>query len=336
MKILNKLKLTKKRIIILIILAVIIGIFFVFRSKNQTEPESAVVKRGTVKEELILSGSVKAEKHALLSFPSSGKISWVGVSEGQAVTKSQALISLDRVVLAAAYQQALNNYKNYQAAADNTLDTLQGNTGDESYSQRATRTAAEVARDNAYDALKAAKYNLDNATIYAPFPGIVTYLPYKNPGVNISLTDRVVEIVDPETIYFELNADQSDVIKISMGMDVEIVLDSYDEKVLTGKVVYVSLTPKSGEIETVYVVKILMDKFDDKLARVGMTGDAKLILSKKDNVPYVPIDFINSDKEGQFVNSGKPGNKVYVETGIESEDFVEILNGINEGETVYD
>lgn len=323
---------------IILIIAICGVAFFLFKGRKTKEVSTATVKRGEVKEELILTGSVNAEKYAKLSFPTSGKISWVGVTEGQKVFKGQALVSLDKTTLNAAYQQALNNYRSYQASAESTVDSLKDNDTDETFAQKATRTAAEVARDNAYDSVKAAKYNLDNATILAPFAGIISSLPYSSPGVNVGFTDTQVEIVDLATVYFDVDADQSEVTSLKEGQDVNVVLDSYNDKEFNGKVSFISFTPKVGEAGAVYKVKVIFNTgtLGELTPRIGMTGDAKFMLSQKENVLYVPPKFINSDKDGKYVNLGRIGNKVKVDVGLEGEDAVEIISGVKEGDVLYD
>jgi RND family efflux transporter MFP subunit len=341
-KLFDNIKKFKKRLgkwfwVILAAILVAVVVFFI-RSKSSAEVETYTIQTGSVKEELILTGAVAADKHANLAFPGSGKISWVGVTEGQKVYKGQALTSLDKTTLNAAYQQALNNYRNYQAAADSAIDSVKDHANDESYAQKATRTAAEVARDNAYDAVKAAKYNLDNSTLFAPFAGIISSLPFSSPGVNVSFTDAQVEIVDLSTVYFDVSADQSEVIDLKEGQPVRVVLDSFSDRELNGKVVFISFTPKRGEAGAVYKVKVVFDAstFSETLPRIGMTGDAKFVLSQKENVLNVPPKFVNSDNEGKYVNLGKIGNKVRVEVGIEGEESVEIVSGVKEGDVLYD
>lgn len=320
-------------IIILVVVAVVI-----FSGKNKKQTEKAVVAKGPISEELVLTGAVSADKHVILYFPTSGKISWVGVAEGQSVKRGQALASLDKTVLNSAYMQALNTYRNYQASAENVLDTVKDHSTDESFAQKATRTAAESARDSAYDAVKAAEYNLNNSTLYAPFAGIVTALSFPNPGVNVSFTDPQVEILDPESIYFEVEADQNEVTILKEKMPVSIVLDSFRDKIVTGTVSFVSLSPKMGETSTIYKVKIDLDKnsLGDLKPRIGMSGDARFIISEKKEALYAPLTFVNSDKDGKYVNLGKMGNKVRVKTGIENEENIEIIEGVKEGDVLFD
>lgn len=324
---------------VILALVAIVGGFLLLKKGKKTDLVSATVQKGTVKEELILTGSVNAEKYATLYFPTSGKISWVGVKEGQEVYRGQALTSLDKTTLNAAYQQALNNYRSYQASADSVVDSVKNHSSDESFAQKATRTAAEVARDNAFDSVKAAKYNLDNATIIAPFAGLISLLPFTSPGVNVSFTDPQVTLVDPATIYFDVDADQNDVTNLKVGQKVVIVLDSYQDKTLDGTVSFISFTPKTGVAGTTYKVKVVFapGTLSGALPRIGMTGDAKFTLSEKQEALYVPSDFVKSDIKGKYLRVGKSNNKTYIETGLEGEERIEILGDkVKVGDTVYD
>lgn len=333
-----KSKLGKWFWVILAVFLIVAGVV-VFRNRNKPQPASATVEKGQVKSELVLTGTVDADKYAQLAFPTSGKISWVGVDEGAQVYKGQALISLDKTVLNSTYQEALNTYRKYEATAQNVLDQVKDHSTDESFAQKDTRTTAEVNRDSAYDAVKAAKYNLDNATIYAPFAGIISSLPFSSPGVNVSLTDTQVVILDPITIYFDVDADQNDVTSLNLGQSVSIVLDSYQDKELVGKVSYISYTPKPGEAGTNYKVKVVLSNpdVDGEIVRIGMTGDAHFTLSEKDDALYVPTEFVKADIKGSYLKLGDPKNKTYVETGLENETTTEIISDkVKAGDTVYD
>ena len=320
---------------VLIGLFVVAVLMSVFSGKGKEKSVSTIVQKGTITEDLVLSGQIEAERHAVLYFPASGKISWVGVSQGDTVRKWQGLMSLDKTTLNVVYQQALNTYRNYQASAESVLDAVKNHDKDEDFSTKATRTAAEVARDNAYDAVIASKYNLDNATLTAPFDGVVAYLAHSFAGVNVMMTEPQVEIVDPKSIYFAVSADQEEVIGIEVGKEALIKLDSYD-KDLKGVVSFVGLTPKSGETSTVYAVKVNFEDLGDLSFRVGMTGDVSFILSQSNDALFVPSRFVNTDKDGKYVFLGSKKNKAYVETGIESEDSTEIIKGVSEGDALYD
>jgi len=328
-----------KKILLIFLPILVLGILiWLFVFKKEKKVESFKVERGTVYEELILSGQISADEYAKLYFPTSGQIAWVGVKEGQEVKKGSSLLKLDTTVLNTAFQQAKANLRASEATLDSIYDQLKNHEKDETFSQKDTRTAAEAAKDRAYEAYIAAEYNLRNATIKAPFSGVVTYLAHTYPGVNVSFSEPQVEIVNPETVYYDVSADQTEVTEISVGQKVNIILDSYPDEVFEGEVIFISFTPKVGEVGTVYKVKVgFKEKIKDFTKfRIGMSGDAKFILSEKKDVLYVPPKFIKTDSKGKYLIKGKKNNRVYVEVGVEGEDRVEVKGDIKEGDIVYD
>lgn len=338
-KLINKLKstLTLKRIIIFsVIIIIVIGVLILKLKKAKNGTNSTTVKKGTVTEDLLLSGDIQAEKHVKMTFPVSGKIAWVGVSEGDRVKKGQALSSIDTTTLDTAYQQARATLRKYEATVDYIHDTLKNKSSSETFSEKDTRTTAETNKDYAYDAFRAAEYNLKNATLIAPFEGIITSIGQTSPGVNILFSETQIELLDPATIYFAVTADQSEIINIQKGQKALVILDSFPDKNLEGKVSFVGLTPKEGESSTVYEIKITFDNsnFDTNHFKISMTGDAKFILSQKENALYLPSNFIHSDKKGKYIFLNSKKNKVYVETGLEGEENTEITKGAKEGDTI--
>lgn len=321
----------KKLTVVLLIIGVI-G-FFVVRSRGNGNGVSreAQVARGTVEEELVLTGEIKATDHATLQFNTSGTVNWVGIKVGDKVKKGQALMKLDTTKLNAAYQTARATYRAAEANAQEVLDDVKGNDKDETYDEKNTRTAAETTRDKAYDALLAAEKDLRDATLVAPFGGIIAIVNTESAGINVTAATPQVVIVGPETMYFEVSADQTEVSRFTIGDKAQIVLDAFDESV-EAVVTSVSIAPDSTESGTVYPIRLSLPA--DKKLRVGMTGDANFVVSRKENVLFVPSGFVNSDKDGNYVLVAG-GDKKYIEVGIEGADRTEI-SGISEGEAVFD
>ena len=328
----------RKKLLIAGVVLVIIGIAIwrlLGRNKNL---ETATLQKGEVSEELVLSGEINADEYASLVFPTSGEISWVGVKEGDEVKRGQALIKLDTTVLNSAFQQAQATLRAAEATVENVHDQVKDHSGDETYAQKDTRTAAEAAKDKAYEGYIQAEYNLRHSTIVAPFAGIVTYLAHPYSGVNVALTEPQIVLINPDTIYFDVSADQSDVENLFKEQNVTIVLDAVSDKEISGTVDFISYSPKAGEVGAVYKVKVVVDDglTSDKY-RIGMTGDAKFILSKKDDVLYLPPKYIKQDVNGKYIKLGDAKNKTYIETGVEGEDRVEIVSDkVKEGDIVFD
>ena len=334
--------LKRKKLLVVLFIILAIG-FFVYRgvaSKNgKNGSQSTEVKRGEVREELILSGKIDADEYVALSYPVSGKVSWVGVKEGDKVKKGQALGKLDTTSLNAAYQQALSALRAADATVENIHNQVKDHSGDETFVQKDTRTTAEVTKDRAYEAVKIAEDNLKNATLHSPFEGVVTSVTAPFSGINVIYAQTQFEVINPQTMYFNVSADQTEVINIKVGQTVRIVIDSYPNDTYDGIVTFVSYTPRIGDTGTAYKVKI---KFADSLNtdiekfRIGLGGDAKFITSKVSDVLYLPPKYVKTDSKGKYVKLDRKKSKVYVETGLEGEDAIEIKSGVNEGQTVFD
>ena len=346
MRIAKSTKKVLRRRSVKIILAIFISVSILFlisnyiqNKKKEKVAEKFVIKKGCVSENLVLSGTIKAQEHSQLFFPTSGKLAWIGVREGDYVRKGQALASLDKTTLNAAYQQALNNVRMYEANVKATYDSLQGKEKGETFAEQATRTASEVAKDNAYDALKAAEYNLKNSTLIAPFSGFVNFVANPFAGVNVSLSQMQIEIINPETIYVEATADQNEIINIKEDTELRIDLDSFPNQEFKGKISFISLAPTTTGEGTDYKIKVyFIDSPKEILEKlkVGMTGDIKITLNKKENVLYAPSSFVKADRKGKYVFVGSLKNKVYIKTGIEGEEYTEIEEGVKEGDVLYD
>jgi|GEM_PF-617956 len=340
----KKVKPKKRKWIIIGIIIVVVVIVVRVRSNKNKDIETAVVQRGTIKEELILSGEIVADEHAQLTFETSGKIEYVGVKEGDVVKKGQLLSKLETTNLNSDYQRAREDLRDAEATLDRVYDDLKGKDDTENLTERETRTGVEKDKNKAWEAVIKAERNLRGASLFAPFTGIVTYVANPFPGLSVLYTITQVELLNPETIYFDVSADQSEVTSLHEGDKVTIILDSFIDSEFGGIVDVISLTPDAGKTGTVYKVRILLDDptLNGVAFRIGMTGDAKFTLSEASDVLLVPSNFVNTQKGEKYVNLGRKNNKVFVDIGVEGEDDTEITGEaveseeIKEGDTVYD
>ncbi len=306
-------------------------------AKKANDVDVATVEKGTVREELVLSGEIAADEFANMAFASGGKLSWVGVTEGQEVKKGEALVRINPTGASQDLKIADATLREEASTLDRVYDDLKEKEDDETFSEKETRTAAETAKDRAVFGYIKAQNILANTTLTAPFDGFISFIAHPFAGINVLATETQIQVVNPETIYFEVSADQSEVIDIKDGQRVIIVLDSFSDEEIGASVDFVSYAPLAGEAGAVYRVKVKLDEgVDISQIKVGMTGDAKFIMEEKEDVLWVPPKFVNSNTKGKYVNKGRKNNKVYVEVGLEGEERVEIKGAINEGDKVYD
>ena len=72
----------------------------------------------------------------------------------------------------------------------------------------------------------------------------------------------------------------------------------------------------------------------DNLLLPAMTARVDIVTDEKENALVVPISALKTDSSGSYVMvaSGKEQEKRYVSTGIYSDEYVEIVDGLTDGE----
>lgn len=325
------LKIQKKFLILGIIIIFLLINFVASGNNNKISPQFAEVKKQDLKQEISASGIVTGKNSVILRFKSGGKLAYANVKTGDIVAKGDVIAGLDTQDLVIALRIAQSNFRDKTAIVDKIHDDLKDVTA-ESYTQRQTRTTAEVAHDNAYDSLLAAQRDFQDAVIIAPIAGVVTSeVPI--PGQIVSASDTIAQIVDFSQIIFEADIDEADISKVSLGKNAEITLNAYGDKIFKGTVVEIipqTHTTTSGS--TVVSIKISID--DSNIAHVsGLNGQVNVITSEKDNVLSVPVDAVRNNNT-VFVKTESGIRTKEVSTGFKTDTDVEITKGLKEGEQV--
>ena len=203
------------------------------------------------------------------------KFNWVGVKEGDQVKKGQALLSLDTTTLKATLDTADATLRGKASSLDKVYDDLKDKKDDESFEEIETRTLAETTKDSAVFSHIIAQENLRNATLYSPFGGVVTYVANHFAGINILFSEKQIEVVNPDTLYFDVSADQTEVLSLSEGQKATITFDALEMET-EATITFISLTPSAGDVGTVYKIRLEVKDNDVKSKlRVGMSGDAR-------------------------------------------------------------
>jgi RND family efflux transporter MFP subunit len=334
----------KKRWYVTLILVVVVGGYF-YQTKNTTagdkKEEFYQVKRQNIKEVLTLSGEIDADEKIVLRFQTSGKLSWIGVKEGDRVKKYQTIAALDQRDVRAKLQQNLNDFVKKRFDFDQTVDDT----------KRLADQPTQEGRDKMKRLLEKAQYDLNNAVLNVelnqlaieysflttPIEGIVTRVDVPFAGSNITPAGAEFEIINPSTIYFSANADQSEVPLLAVGMKAKITLDAFENKVFSGKVIYVAFTPKKGETGTVYKIKLEIEP--EKLlsnTKIGMTGDAEFMLQERNNVLVIPVNLVKTENKKKYVE--KIVNRKKINTQIKVTDEINgqyiVVDGLKEGDLI--
>jgi len=333
----------KKIIISIIILVVIFGGYQYFQSQknkntlvfNDKKDTVVTPKRQNIKDQLVLSGSVDAANKADLSFQTGGQLSWVGVKIGDKVKKFQAIASLNKDQLKKQLESSFNNYKSTLTTFQDTNDDNKTILNDE------IKRIVERSQNTLNNSVISYELNdlaIKYATLATPIEGIVTRIDDQAAGINVTPASTI-SIIDPKSILFKSQIDQADVVNIKVGQKTTITLDSYPDKIFDTKVSYIAFTPVSGQTSTVYEIQFALPVSEngDLQYRLGMDGDAKIELKESQNALTISTEAVNEDNDGKFIYLKTADNKLVkktIKTGIENDTDTEILEGINENDSV--
>ena len=317
--------------IAILILVVGAGWWLWMRSKSNNNKNTRIVsvEKGDVVRTLALSGKIKAEKEAHLRFLSPGKLGYVKAREGDEVKKGTAMMGLDVRDLAAAETAAYYSYIAADANAKQVEDEVKGHDNDETFVLKNKRVAAQTVRDKAYDTWQSAIRAKNNASLIAPFDGVVARVTVNVVGQAAGVTDGV-DVVDPDSLYFEAEVDEADLSMVTIGKKVKVELDAYPDKEFEGEIKIIEFVAHISDAgATVFSVRVKISEEDIEILRVGMNGDATLVVSEAKNVLKLPIEAV-VDGEAEMEGGGKRK----VEVGIEGDDLIEVKVGLKEGERI--
>lgn len=202
----------------------------------------------------------------------------------------------------------------------------------------AQRAMAEIAVAQARISLQKAEQDLADATLTAPFAGVITAV-LVNEGETAS--GILMEIVDGSSLEVALAVDEVDIGDISLDQPAAVTLESWPDTVINGRVS--SIAPKANQSSSgvvSYQVTLRLEPSDLPVL-VGMTANANLLTNSFDNVLLVPNAAINADRsKGTFsvnkVITDASGNQTYemipVTIGLRDRENTQILSGLQEGD----
>lgn len=205
--------------------------------------------------------------------------------------------------------------------------------------------SAQEKVESAQSKVDSTKDSYENYTITAPISGQVINKSVKA-GDNVSKSSSgnttMAVIYDLSEVTFEMSVDELDVRSVKVGQKVEITADAIEGKTFSGTVTNISLESSQSNGVTNYPVTVTLDEVGDLLP--GMNVDGRIILDEAADTLMVPVDalmrgnrvYVKDETVTQPQGSVPAGFRAAeVETGLVNDEYVEILNGLSEGETVY-
>jgi len=206
------------------------------------------------------------------------------------------------------YQLSANNLKMLQSKYNQTKNELE--------------TTLHQANNNYQTSL----INTKDFTIKSKINGKVYELK-KEPGEIVNTLESLALLGSESHFIIELLVDEVDIIRISKQQQVIINLDAYQDQVFTGKVT--KIYPKKDERNQTFKVEATFDT-PPKTLYPGLSGEANIIIAKKENVLTIHKNYINNDNKVKTENGF-----VQVVIGLQNLEFVEILSGITKETYIY-
>ena len=221
--------------------------------------------------------------------------------------------------------------------------------------------------EQAKAALKQARVDLSKTTIYAPMSGTVSELNKEEGEITLGSQfqeDVILIIADLSEMEVQVNVDENDIVSLAKGQTAEIEVDALLGQQVKGVVYEIASSANvaatgTTEQKTEFEIKIsILDP--PKTLRPGMTASADIITKVNESALSVPLQSVavrtvdqltlkgekrkdaearyKADKDGFVeivfvVEKGKAVAK-QVETGIQSDDLIEVLKGLDEGAEV--
>lgn len=313
-------------------------IIFVRIRSNQPEYSSFQVESRDIDEVIELSGKLDAATKANLRFAAGGLITYLGAREGDQVKKWQTLASVDTRQLAKVLEQKLNLYAIKRGEFDQVQDDykIRRETGDVDAALRRILEKNQYQLDNAVKDVEYQDLSLKLSRIYSPINGILVHSPLVTAGSMVAATDTWI-VVDPTSLEFVANLDETELNKVKVGQQVELTLDAYPEEIISSTVGSISYAPKETTTGTTYEVKVKIPQDKTSLFRLGLNGTASIITRTVKNSNVLPSNAITYSNKGTTVILKEGGKYVpkSVVTGIDNNGYVEIVEGLSQGTTVY-
>ncbi len=176
-----------------------------------------------------------------------------------------------------------------------------------------------------------------HGAVTAPFDGMVSTVLFDEDGEDTQT--GVLTLYPGESMSIVISIDETDILALKEGQEAEVVVSSVSEEVLTGYVTEISKEATTTSGVTVYSAEVTVDNQAGMLA--GMTADVDVKIEGVENALIIPVDALHQTSAIQYVytsydsETGMYGGMVEVTTGMQNDNYVEVLTGLNEGDSVY-
>lgn len=300
------------------------------------------------------SGAVRSSNEVQVLPKLEARVTAINVKPGDYVSQGQILLSLDNSDLEVSIKQAEAQLAQARAAQkSNELQLESARLNYERMQELFTAGAIseqqlEAARDQfqslnagivqasvaqAEAALLSLQKQWENCNIISPIDGTVG-------SINVSLGDTsspqmpVAVVTKAGDLEVEIMVSESDIPYIETNSKVDVLVEAVSDKAIKGTIKSVSTVADSRTRS--YSVKIALANSEGRI-KSGMFAELNLTTMTKKNVLAVPVHAVVPKGEKTIVytiDEEQRAKKIEVHTGLENNNYIEISNGLKDGQTV--
>jgi RND family efflux transporter MFP subunit len=308
------------------------------------------VSNRAIVRQINVTGTVTSPRTAVLSTAVAGLVAELAIDEGHRVETGDALLKLDAELAQLAFERVRAEVRQRETEVADArrrfteaeqVGTQRGIARTQIESLRAEVSSDEAALVASQAAAREQQAIVARHTLKAPFAGVISER-YAELGEWVNPGDGLLELVATDNLRFDFRVGQENFVALSPQTPVEISLDALPEHSIPGHVDMI--VPVKDPSARTFLVRVLADTTEaDNPLRItpGMSARGKLNIDASRSGVAVSRDAILRFPDGRvtvWVVDTKGDLPVVreqvVRTGFEFDGFVEITNGLADGDIV--
>ncbi len=302
--------------------------------------QTHIVQTGTVVEKVQATGTVFPWHDVLILSETTGRVSEILVEVGDQVHNGDTLVVIDDELKQLALQQAKARWIEARAAYEKAQKDFKRNKKlfeNQNISEyvfenaRLQKESAYAAYLTAQAALKTAEKQLRDTRITAPVDGLIASRQV-DLGTNVAPGTPILRLVNLSKVKIKLGVPEKDVVKIKKGLPA-IVTSEVLPDTFRGKIYAVG--PQADLSSRAFPVEVLLDN-PEFVLKGGMVVKVEILTRELKDQPLLPKSAL-LERSGQllvFVVKDNIAHERKPKLGLESGEFITVLEGIQAGERV--
>ncbi len=220
------------------------------------------------------------------------------------------------------YQERLAEAKSDKASAEAALENGSKLTG---YALNRTKSELESA-----DAER--KYEAVLNGVVAGFNGVISDLNVVE-GASVQEGTQLMVLESFDNVCVEFQASKYALETLALGQPAEITISGRDYTGTVSKINHVAEANSSGT--PMVAVRVHIDNPDENIF-LGIDAKLRILTASEKGVLQAPVEAVNVDSKGQFCYVIENGilTKKYVTTGISSESYIQIKDGLDQNQEI--